>query len=287
MIKHLKGLEINSIYDFDNAFSINELLCKFWEKIEETINISNESIDILNWIKEQGLPDVVQVLLNQLVADGTIEQMLNVDKIEEVKQIVNNKYDVMLNKHNNEVLTFNNRVDNTKTTLNKLENRVTNIETDFNDVIQNELNDIDGRITNLSNNIPQSYQPLNSNSLNTNSKSVVGAINELNDKAATEIKNSGEGYRKFSDGLIIQWGAGLIQTADYIGETSIIYPIPFGTVYNIMVGMEGATSWMSVSVKERNTTGFIVEGKCHTGADNEKYGIGAVRVNWIAIGGVQ
>ena len=119
MIKHLKGLEINSIYDFDNAFSINELLCKFWEKIEETINISNESIDILNWIKEQGLPDVVQVLLNQLGADGTIEQMLNVDKIEEVKQIVNNKYDVMLNKHNNEVLTLNNRDDNTKTTLNK------------------------------------------------------------------------------------------------------------------------------------------------------------------------
>ena len=287
MIKHLKGLEINSIYDFDNAFSINELLCKFWEKIEEAINISNESIDILNWIKEQALPDVVQVLLNQLVADGSIEQMLNVDKIEEVKQLVNNKYAEMLAKHDNEVLTLNNRVDNTKTTLNKLENRVTNIETDFNGVIQNELNDIDGRITNLSNNIPQSYQPLNSNSLNTNSKSVVGAINELNDKAATEIKNTGDGYRKFSDGLIIQWGAGLIQTGEYIGETSIIYPIPFGTVYNIMVGMEGATSWMSVSVKERNTTGFKVEGKCHTGADNEKYGIGAVRVNWIAIGGVQ
>ena len=287
MIKHLKGLEINSIYDFDNAFSINELLCKFWEKIEETINISNESIDILNWIKEQGLPDEVQVLLNQLVADGTIEQMINVDKIEEVKQLVNNKYDEMLNKHDNEVLTLNNRVDNTKTSLNKLENRVTNIETDFNDVIQNELNNIDGRIINLSNNIPQTYQPLNSNSLNTNSKSVVGAINELNDKAATEIKNTGDGYRKFSDGLIIQWGAGLIQTADYIGETSIIYPIPFGTVYNIMVGMEGATSWMSVSVKERNTTGFKIEGKCHKGANNESVGIGAVRVNWIAIGGVK
>ena len=287
MIKHLQGLEINSIYDFDNAFSINELLCKFWEKIEETINISNESIDILNWIKEQGLPGEIQVLLNQLVADGTIEQMINVDKIEEVIQLVNTKYGEMLTKHNNEVLTLNNKVDNTKTSLNELENRVTNIETDFNDVIQNELNVIDGRITNLSNNIPQTYQPLNSNSLNTKSKSVVGAINELNAKATTEAKNTGDGYRKFNDGLIIQWGAGLIQTADYIGETSIIFPVTFGSVYNVIVGMEGATSWMSVSVKERNTTGFKVEGKCHTGADNEKYGIGAVRVNWIAIGGVQ
>lgn len=99
MINHLKGLEINSIYDFDNAFSINELLCKFWEKIEETINISNESIDILNWIKEQALADEVQVLINQLVADGTIEQMINVDKLNELRNLINTNYDEMLVNH--------------------------------------------------------------------------------------------------------------------------------------------------------------------------------------------
>ena len=88
MIKHLKGLEINTIYDFDNAFSINELLCKFWEKIEETIIISNESIDLLNWIKEEGLPNELQVLINQLVADGTIEQMINVNKIEQLRTLI-------------------------------------------------------------------------------------------------------------------------------------------------------------------------------------------------------
>ena len=91
MIKHLKGLEINSIYDFDNAFSINELLCKFWEKIEETINVSNECIDILNWIKEQGVPTEVEKIITELVADGTIEQMINVDKIEELRTLITNK----------------------------------------------------------------------------------------------------------------------------------------------------------------------------------------------------
>ena len=91
MIKHLKGLEINSIYDFDNTFSINELLCKFWEKIEETINISNESIDILNWIKEQEVPTEVEKIITELVADGTIEQMINIDKIEELRTLITNK----------------------------------------------------------------------------------------------------------------------------------------------------------------------------------------------------
>ena len=91
MIKHLQGLEINSIYDFDNAFSINELLCKFWEKIEETINISNESIDILNWLKEEGAPTEVEKIITELVEDGTIEQMINVDKIEELRTLITNK----------------------------------------------------------------------------------------------------------------------------------------------------------------------------------------------------
>ena len=91
MIKHLKGLEINTIYDFDNAFSINELLCKFWEKIEETINISNESIDLLNWIKEEGIPTEVEKIITELVEDGTIERMINVDKIEELRTLITNK----------------------------------------------------------------------------------------------------------------------------------------------------------------------------------------------------
>ena len=91
MIKHLEGLKINSIYHFDNAFSINELMCKFWEKIEETINISNESIDLLNWIKEEGLPTEIEKKITELVEDGTIEQMINVDKIEELRTLITNK----------------------------------------------------------------------------------------------------------------------------------------------------------------------------------------------------
>ena len=90
MIEHLKGLEINSIYDFDNSFSINELLCKFWEKIEETINISNESIDILNWIKEQGLPQEVELLLTKLVEDGTLSTLINDVLLKDIDESIKN-----------------------------------------------------------------------------------------------------------------------------------------------------------------------------------------------------
>ena len=95
MIKHLEGLKINTIYDFDNALTINELLCIFWEKIEETINISNESIDLLNWIKEEGVSTEVEKIITELVEDGTIEQMINVDKIEELRTLITNKITVV------------------------------------------------------------------------------------------------------------------------------------------------------------------------------------------------
>ena len=89
MSKHLKGLNINSIYDFDNAFSINELLCKFWKKIEEVVNITNESIDILNWIKEQGVPDEVINLLSTWKDDGTLSTIINSTLFNELNTKVN------------------------------------------------------------------------------------------------------------------------------------------------------------------------------------------------------
>ena len=87
-MEYINNLEINSIYEFDDAFSINELLCKFWEKIEDVINVSNECIDILNWLKEEGAPTEIEKIITELVEDGTIEQMINVDKIEKLRTLI-------------------------------------------------------------------------------------------------------------------------------------------------------------------------------------------------------
>ena len=103
MSEHLEGLEINSIYDFDNAFSINELLCKFWEKIEETIDISNECIDILNWLKEQGLSDEVINLLSAWKDDGSLNTIINTTVFNEL----NTKVDTFQEKVNNELQAIN------------------------------------------------------------------------------------------------------------------------------------------------------------------------------------
>ena len=67
---------INSVYDF-NDFTLNELICKLAQKMDEVITQANESFNYLDWLKGQGLSDEV---INTLLAwkeDGTLNTIIN------------------------------------------------------------------------------------------------------------------------------------------------------------------------------------------------------------------
>ena len=67
---------INSVYDF-NDFTLNELLCKLAQKMDEVITQSNESFNYLEWLKGQGLSDEVIKRLLEWKEDGTLENLIN------------------------------------------------------------------------------------------------------------------------------------------------------------------------------------------------------------------
>lgn len=79
-IEQLKKKDLNcnifSVYDYD-GLTITELLCQFFTKINECVDVSNESLDFLKWLKEIGLKDNVVEVLNQWIIDGTLEQLIN------------------------------------------------------------------------------------------------------------------------------------------------------------------------------------------------------------------
>ena len=87
---------INSVYDF-NDFTLNELICKLAQKMDEVITQSNESFNYLDWLKDQGLSDEV---INTLLAwkeDGTLETLIN---------------DVLFQNIQNDIETINSQMDN-------------------------------------------------------------------------------------------------------------------------------------------------------------------------------
>ena len=67
---------INSVYEF-NDFTLNELICKLAQKMDEVISQSNEAFNYLDWLKGEGsLNEVLNILL-AWKEDGTLETLIN------------------------------------------------------------------------------------------------------------------------------------------------------------------------------------------------------------------
>ena len=76
MIDKLPYGFINSVYGF-NDYTLNELICKIAQKMDEVITQANESFNYLDWLKGQGLSDEV---INTFLAwkeDGTFNTIIN------------------------------------------------------------------------------------------------------------------------------------------------------------------------------------------------------------------
>ena len=76
MIDKLPCGFINSVYGF-NDYTLNELICKIAQKMDEVITQSNESFNYLDWLKGQGLSDEVIKIMVEWKEDGTLETLIN------------------------------------------------------------------------------------------------------------------------------------------------------------------------------------------------------------------
>ena len=86
---------INSVYEF-NDFTLNELICKLAQKMDEVITQSNESFNYLDWLKKQGLPDEVINILLAWKEDGTLETLINdtlLKNIQDNVELINSQLD--------------------------------------------------------------------------------------------------------------------------------------------------------------------------------------------------
>ena len=95
---------INSVYEF-NDFTINELLCKLAQKMDEVITQSNESFNYLDWLKNQGLSDEVIKIMLEWKENGTLNEIIN--------QLIFGE--------------LNDKINNNKTAIDNIENKVNKI----------------------------------------------------------------------------------------------------------------------------------------------------------------
>ena len=91
-LEELKPYQLNcnvfDVYSY-NGLSMQDLLCQFFTKINECINVSNETIDLAKWLVNEGLEIEVVKKLMLWLEDGTLENIINVNIFNTLNEKIN------------------------------------------------------------------------------------------------------------------------------------------------------------------------------------------------------
>lgn len=100
-IKTLKPYNLNcnvfSVYDYD-GLSLQDLLCQFFTRINECIEKVNGTLDLVQWLVNEGLKEEVAIKLNNWLIDGTLSEIINETIFNELNEKLNNKVEFVIDK---------------------------------------------------------------------------------------------------------------------------------------------------------------------------------------------
>ena len=98
MIRGISEDILRKVYDFSDMTN-EELKCKFFQKLQECIDLCNNTNDIVEWLKNEGLKNEVNELLTTWLNDGTLNEiidsnLIDIVKFEIMKEIDNIKIEI-------------------------------------------------------------------------------------------------------------------------------------------------------------------------------------------------
>ena len=102
---------LNSVYGYDDYTQL-EINSKLIQKIDEVIDSCNNAFEFVDWLKEQGVPDEVQTIIDTMLEDGTLENLINVEKLEQLKSELSSSIKHLTSETENKVNQMNTTMDN-------------------------------------------------------------------------------------------------------------------------------------------------------------------------------
>lgn len=101
---------LNRVYGYDD-YTQQEINSKLIQKMDEVIDNCNNAFEFMDWLKEQGVEEEIQTVVKEMLEDGTLEQLINVKKFNQLKEelngnvnAVNSKIDENINKSNSVII---------------------------------------------------------------------------------------------------------------------------------------------------------------------------------------
>ena len=108
---------LNRVYSYQDYTQL-EIDSKLIQKIDEVIDECNDAFEFVDWLKEQGVPEKVQEIINTMLNDGTLENLININKLNQIKTELTNNINQFKASTNQTLENMNNTVD-TKINENK------------------------------------------------------------------------------------------------------------------------------------------------------------------------
>ena len=128
MIEKFEHGFLNRVYGYQDYTQL-EIDSKLIQKIDEVIDQCNNAFEFVDWLKEQGVPDEVQTIINGMLDDGTLENLININKINQLKTELTNNINEFKTSTNQTLENMNNTVD---TKINENKQLINQTKTDLN-----------------------------------------------------------------------------------------------------------------------------------------------------------
>ena len=96
---------LNRVYDLEDYTQL-EINSKLIQKMDEVIDECNNAFEFVEWLKEQGVPDEVQTILDTMLEDGTLEKLINQNIFNDLKTELNNSINNFNSKLENITITM-------------------------------------------------------------------------------------------------------------------------------------------------------------------------------------
>lgn len=213
MIRGITEDILKRVYDFSDMTN-EELRCKFFQKLQECIDLCNSTSDIVEWLKNEGLEEEVNELLTFWKENGTLEKLINIDKINNLKSELTN----IINETKAELTVKDNEItqkvdENYSTVINKIETS----KTELTDTINQNSSRLETEISNNTSKVNELKNKNNTNALlstnasgeSTDSSTFIFSVKEAKNMQSICYVN-GEMFVGFSlddgtNGIIIKY----------------------------------------------------------------------------------
>lgn len=107
MIRGISEDILRRVYDFSEMTN-EELRCKFFQKLQECIDLCNNAAEIMDWVKNVGVENEVNELLNTWLEDGTLEGLIDLNILNQLKAELLEKVE----ENKNEIIAINKEMEN-------------------------------------------------------------------------------------------------------------------------------------------------------------------------------